>query len=181
MAVCNRNDKAQQRFEKFFAKGNHDGLARGKRYFQCTPGHGIFVRAKRLSKRLLVPETFDAEKIGLYRDRVTPPRNFRESSPVSSTHSSSFSKSPSRESSPRLLSPGGTPLRSVSFYSDSDREREGSPCSAGHGRSAKPLKIGDRVIVASSIGETKTGVLRFLGRTEFAEGKLALDFTIFMI
>jgi hypothetical protein len=168
--------------------GNHDGYAKGKRYFQCPKDHGIFVRLKRLSKRLIVPESFDPEKIGLYRERDTPsPRYWREASPVSSTHSSlagggfggsvgSFARSPSRESSPRLTSPGGTPIRrSVSYAMDHHPHhelREGSPSagSVGSIKEMKPLRIGERVIVASSVGETKAGTLRFLGPTDFAEG-----------
>ncbi len=36
-----------------------------------------------------------------------------------------------------------------------------------------PLKVGDRVIVASATTGTKPGTLRFLGPTDFAQGEWA--------
>lgn len=38
---------------------------------------------------------------------------------------------------------------------------------------AGPLEVGDRVIVASTMAGTKTGTLRYLGPTEFAQGEWA--------
>src|SRR5689334_5006096 len=49
--------------------GNHDGMIKGKRYFQCPPNHGIFCRLHRLSRKMLIPETLDAEKLGLLKER----------------------------------------------------------------------------------------------------------------
>lgn len=35
---------------------------------------------------------------------------------------------------------------------------------------ANPLKVGDRVIVRSSVGDAKTGILQYVGEVEFANG-----------
>ncbi|CAL8113852.1 unnamed protein product [Orchesella dallaii] len=131
--------------------GNHDGAHRGRRYFQCDSNHGIFARLSKLSKLPLIPATNDNSACGLYRE-PTPPRSYRESSPFSgsSRTSRSFSKSPSPTPSSTLYS----------FY----KTRHDS---------GNNLKVGERVIVASSVGETKTGILRYLGCVEFADGEWA--------
>ncbi|ODM89360.1 Restin [Orchesella cincta] len=131
--------------------GNHDGAHRGRRYFQCDPNHGIFSRVSKISKIPLIPATNDNSACGLYRE-PTPPRSFREMSPFSvssSGRSRSFSKSPS-------------PTPSSSLYSCYKPQQE-----------LPNLRIGERVIVASSVGETKTGILRYLGCVEFADGEWA--------
>ena len=33
------------------ARGKHDGSVQGRRYFTCTPGHGLLVRPGRVSVR----------------------------------------------------------------------------------------------------------------------------------
>lgn len=94
-----------------------------------------------MAKIPLIPATNNSERCGLYRE--SPPRTFRESSPLSSIGSirSRFSKSPSP-----------TPSNSSGSYLYPERKTRND--------SGGSLKVGERVIVASSVGETKTGVLR---------------------
>jgi len=152
--------------------GNHNGSYRGRKYFQCEDGHGVFARVGKISKLALIPATNESSRCGLWRSstsRESSPITHRvsfvkESSPLYSTYSSSagstrsFSKSPS----PTPSSSSSNTLFGYGRYDSSTR----SGYQSG-------LKIGDRVIVASSVGETKTGILRYLGRVEFASGEYA--------
>ncbi|OXA43403.1 CAP-Gly domain-containing linker protein 1 [Folsomia candida] len=138
--------------------GHHDGTAHHRRYFQCPPNHGIFTRIHRLSRKMLIPETLNGEKLGLTKFQ----REY-SASPEPILHPRS--KSNSRESSPF----GSGSLRSVSFSPDESGGRGRSP-TPPISREQAQLKVGDRVIVKSSVGDAKVGTLKFLGTVEFEEG-----------
>lgn len=131
---------------------------------------------------MLIPETLDGAKLGL----VTRYQREYSASPEPAyfkpaPNSRSTSNSNSRESSP-FTSGGG---RSVSFYdtqverdirdqnaAERERRARGGSSTPPPSREQKELKVGDRVIVRSAVGEAKTGVLKFLGPVEFEEGKI---------
>lgn len=107
---------------------------------------------------MLIPETLNGEKLGLTKFQ----REY-SASPEPILHPRS--KSNSRESSPF----GSGSLRSVSFSPDESGGRGRSP-TPPISREQAQLKVGDRVIVKSSVGDAKVGTLKFLGTVEFEEG-----------
>jgi len=147
--------------------GNHDGVAHNRRYFQCPANHGIFTRVGRLSNVMKIPETMDVGKYGLRNSKVfereyekTPPPTQQQPSVVLQQQQqkeiTSIRKSPIRETSPFASS------KTVSFSNNQQNNSHNDD-----------VKIGDRVIVKSAVGETKYGVLRYLGKVDFAEGDWA--------
>jgi len=186
----------------FIAKiaGTHDGCVRGgRRYFQCGADHGIFVRVNRLSRTAVVPMSMDPAKIGLLRQQQMEraARIMREESPSAlSTSSSVYSNGSgsrlytsnnyygrdnmssgggggARSSSSREGSPFSSSGRRISFNDETNFRRSASPQLQQQQQQQEYIPIGSRVIVASSVGETKTGILRYMGPVAFAEGEWA--------
>lgn len=86
----------------------------------------------------------------MWRNSPTPSSTFSYSYNSSSGRSTSKSPDSSYRYDERTTSPLGT------FYQDDHHD----------------LDIGDRVIVRSSVGDAKTGILQYVGNVDFAEGEL---------
>jgi len=155
--------------------GNHDGVAHNRRYFQCPANHGIFTRVGRLSNVMKIPETMDVGKYGLRNTKVFE-REYEKTPPPAppvvlqqqqQKEITSIRKSPVRETSP-FASIRKSPVRETSPFATSKTVS----FSNNHQNNSNndDVKIGDRVIVKSVVGETKAGVLRYLGKVDFEEG-----------
>ncbi|OCT92333.1 CAP-Gly domain-containing linker protein 2 isoform X2 [Xenopus laevis] len=130
--------------------GKNDGSVGGVRYFECQPLQGIFTRPSKLTRQPVADgagsdshsvESLTTQNLSLHSGTATPPLNTRIV--------------PLRESV--LNSTRKTGNESGSNISDSGSVKKGD----------KDLRIGDRVLV----GGTKTGVVRYVGETDFAKGE----------
>ncbi|XP_049645449.1 CAP-Gly domain-containing linker protein 2 [Suncus etruscus] len=130
--------------------GKNDGAVGGVRYFECAALQGIFTRPSKLSRQPTAEgsgsdahsvESLTAQNLSLHSGTATPPLGARVL--------------PLRESV--LSSAGKTGNESGSNLSDSGSVKRGD----------KDLRLGDRVLV----GGTKTGVVRYVGETDFAKGE----------
>eukprot|EP00079_Xenopus_tropicalis_P033323 XP_017947094.1 PREDICTED: CAP-Gly domain-containing linker protein 2 isoform X2 [Xenopus tropicalis] len=130
--------------------GKNDGSVGGVRYFECQPLQGIFTRPSKLTRQPVADgtgsdshsvESLTTQNLSLHSGTATPPLTTRIV--------------PLRESV--LNSTIKTGNESGSNLSDSGSVKKGD----------KDLRIGDRVLV----GGTKTGVVRYVGETDFAKGE----------
>uniref|UniRef100_A0A8C5QCR9 CAP-Gly domain containing linker protein 2 n=1 Tax=Leptobrachium leishanense TaxID=445787 RepID=A0A8C5QCR9_9ANUR len=130
--------------------GKNDGSVSGVRYFECQALQGIFTRPSKLTRQLVADgtgsdshsvESLTTQNLSLLSGNATPPLTMRIV--------------PLRESV--LNSTIKTGNESGSNLSDSGSVKKGD----------KDLRIGDRVLV----GGTKTGVVRYVGETDFAKGE----------
>lgn len=130
--------------------GKNDGSVGGVRYFECQPLQGIFTRPSKLTRQPVADgtgsdshsvESLTTQNLSLHSGTATPPLTTRIV--------------PLRESV--LNSTIKTGNESGSNLSDSGSVKKGD----------KDLRTGDRVLV----GGTKTGIVRYVGETDFAKGE----------
>ncbi|XP_075708997.1 CAP-Gly domain-containing linker protein 2 isoform X2 [Rhinoderma darwinii] len=130
--------------------GKNDGSVAGVRYFECQSLQGIFTRPSKLTRQPVADgtgsdshsvESLTTQNLSLHSGTATPPLTTRIV--------------PLRESV--LNSAIKTGNESGSNLSDSGSVKKGD----------KDLRLGDRVLV----GGTKTGVVRYVGETDFAKGE----------
>ncbi|RXN33062.1 CAP-Gly domain-containing linker 2-like isoform X1 [Labeo rohita] len=122
--------------------GKNDGSVNGVRYFECQPLQGIFTRPSKLTR----------QPIGDGSDEQQQNAQLQGGAGASGQRV----VMPLREG--MLNSSVKTGNESGSNMSDSGSVKKGGE---------KDLKVGDRVLV----GGTKTGVVRYVGETDFAKGE----------
>ncbi|XP_007894635.1 CAP-Gly domain-containing linker protein 2 isoform X3 [Callorhinchus milii] len=134
--------------------GKNDGSVGGVRYFQCEALQGIFTRPSKLSRYLSTDgggsDTHSAESVTI----THPSPHHGAANPTLSAQRVNCTL-PLRESI--LNNSMKTGNESGSNLSDSGSVKKGD----------KDLRLGDRVLV----GGTKTGVVKYVGETDFAKGE----------
>ncbi|XP_041749647.1 CAP-Gly domain-containing linker protein 2 isoform X1 [Coregonus clupeaformis] len=130
--------------------GKNDGSVGGVRYFECQPHQGIFTRPSKLTRQPVgdgseghSTDSLTAQNLTLHGGNGASPAGQRVVMPL-------------REG--MLNSSVKTGNESGSNMSDSGSVKKGGD---------KDLRVGDRVLV----GGTKTGVVRYVGETDFAKGE----------
>ncbi|KAJ8267248.1 hypothetical protein GJAV_G00140320 [Gymnothorax javanicus] len=128
--------------------GKNDGSVGGVRYFECLPLQGIFTRPSKLSRQPVGDGSDSHSTESLTAQNLTLHGG--------SAPSAQRVVMPLREG--MLSSSVKTGNESGSNMSDSGSVKRGGE---------KDLRVGDRVLV----GGTKTGVVRYVGETDFAKGE----------
>ncbi|XP_043095894.1 CAP-Gly domain-containing linker protein 2 isoform X3 [Puntigrus tetrazona] len=121
--------------------GKNDGSVNGVRYFECQPLQGIFTRPSKLTRQPIGDGSDEQQNAQLQGGAGASGQRV---------------VMPLREG--MLNSSVKTGNESGSNMSDSGSVKKGGE---------KDLKVGDRVLV----GGTKTGVVRYVGETDFAKGE----------
>ena len=142
--------------------GKNNGTVQGVSYFTCSPNHGIFVNpskvsTKQMSVGLGAPTLSSQSKISKPQSpsKVTSsPGVERKRATIGRTFPSGSSPTKVTVSSPRSVSSPKTASVTRALTSS---------------RRGFDIKVGERVVV----GGVKCGVLRFLGKAEFATGDWA--------
>lgn len=131
------------------AIGKNNGSVAEVEYFKCEEGRGIFTRPSKLSRTAL------PEKEANGGPASPAQRGSAPNEPVPSGATSTAQGPGIKTSS--ALARKLVSSESVSNLSDPDSIK----------KNKRELRLGDRVLV----GGTKTGVVRFLGETDFAKGE----------
>lgn len=129
--------------------GKNDGSVGGVRYFECQPLQGIFTRPSKLTR----------QPVGDGTDGQSGDSSATQNSQAGGAGTGATGQRvimPLREG--MLNSAVKTGNESGSNMSDSGSVKKGGE---------KDLRVGDRVLV----GGTKTGVVRYVGETDFAKGE----------
>uniref|UniRef100_A0A8C1KDF7 CAP-GLY domain containing linker protein 2 n=1 Tax=Cyprinus carpio TaxID=7962 RepID=A0A8C1KDF7_CYPCA len=121
--------------------GKNDGSVNGVRYFECQPLQGIFTRPSKLTRQPIGDGSDEQQQNAQLQGGAASGQRV---------------VMPLREG--MLNSSVKTGNESGSNMSDSGSVKKGGE---------KDLKVGDRVLV----GGTKTGVVRYVGETDFAKGE----------
>ena len=156
--------------------GKNDGSVAGVRYFQCEAKRGVFARTSKLSRD---PINTDSES------SATPPpmqglQDGPGATPATATRTKTANGGSVLPASSRPSTKSGSVLtrKSVSGSSTNLAKSSSSgggsvadltPTSSDGGGGKFHMAVGDRVLVSG----TKTGILRYIGVTDFAKGDWA--------